>query len=383
MKRKRHAKVQIIKILKEAESGLGTAEIVRKHGISVHTFYRWKSKFGGIDLSEDKLLRELEEEIRRLKRLVAELKKVVKAAAVTRRRWGCRLLTDPLRREGHRDNHKRIYRVYREEKLQVTTRRKRKAALWRGEGPQPLGHRKDRWSMDFMSDQLADGRGIRTLNVIDDHIRECLAVEVDTPVSVHRACRVLTRIVADRDHPKRILTDNGPEFAGKTLDRWAYEHCVELQSIQPCKRVQNAFIESFIGTMRTSASTSTGSSTSKTRRKLSKLVALITTPSGRTVPSEGCPGSLPSLRRLRSGGAATRQRAMLRLSSETFLNPPSNPTQRSPARLSRQVFKRLGVPHKTPQSTSKDDLCAAPRKNPAAFGLIFHCHTTFRIEKHK
>lgn len=178
------------------------------------------------------------------------LRSALKEAAAKRRRWGYRLLTDSLRREGFRDNHKRIYRVYREEKLQVTMRRKRKAAQWRGEKPQPSGHRNDRWSMDFMSDQLADGRRIRTLNVIDDHTRECLAVEVDTSLSGHRVCRVLDRIVAERGHPKRILTDNGPEFASKALDRWAYEHCVELQFIQPGKPVQNAFIESFNGKFR-------------------------------------------------------------------------------------------------------------------------------------
>jgi putative transposase len=178
------------------------------------------------------------------------LRSALKAAAAKRRRWGYRLLTDSLRREGFRDNHKRVYRVYCEEKLQVTIRKKRKAALWRGEKPEAAGYRNDRWSMDFMSDQLADGRRIRTLNVIDDHTRECLATEVDTSLSGHRVCRVLDRLVAERGHPKRILTDNGPEFTSKALDRWAYEHCVELQFIQPGKPVQNALIESFNGTMR-------------------------------------------------------------------------------------------------------------------------------------
>jgi putative transposase len=178
------------------------------------------------------------------------LRSALKAAAAKRRRWGYGLLTDSLRRDGFRDNHERIYRVYCEEKLQVAMRKKRKAALWRGEKPEPSGHRNDRWSMDFMSDQLADGRRIRTLNVIDDHTREYLATEVGTSLSGHRVSRVLDRLVAERGHPKRILTDNGPEFTSKVLDRWAYEHCVELQFIQPGNRVQNAFIESFNGTMR-------------------------------------------------------------------------------------------------------------------------------------
>ena len=178
------------------------------------------------------------------------LRAALKEAAAKRRRWGYRMLTLKLRRDGFIDNHKRVYRVYREEGLQVPTRRKRNAALWRGEKPEPSGHLNDRWSMDFMSDQLADGRRIRTLNIVDDHTRECLAVEVDTSLSGHRVCRVLDRLVADRGHPKRIITDNGPEFISKALDRWAYEHRVEHQFIQPGKPVQNAFVESFNGTMR-------------------------------------------------------------------------------------------------------------------------------------
>lgn len=155
-----------------------------------------------------------------------------------------------LRRKGFLDNHKRIYRIYREEGLQVPMRKKRKAALWRGEKPEPSRYRNDRWPMDFMSDQLADGRRIRTLNIVDDHTRECLAIEVDTSLSAHRVCRVLDRLVAERGHPKRLLTDNGPEFTGKVLDRWAYEHRVEHQFIEPGKPVQNPFVESFNGTMR-------------------------------------------------------------------------------------------------------------------------------------
>ena len=178
------------------------------------------------------------------------LRAALKEAATKRRRWEYRMLTMKLRREGFTDNHKRIYRVYREEGLQVPMRRKRKAALWRGEKPEASGHRNDRWSMDFMSDQLADGRRIRTLNIVDDHTRECLAIEVGSSLGGHRVCRVLDRLVAERGHPNRIITDNGPEFTSKVLDRWAYEHCVELQFIQPGKPVQNAFVESFNGTMR-------------------------------------------------------------------------------------------------------------------------------------
>ena len=178
------------------------------------------------------------------------LRAALKEAATKRRRWGYRMLTETLRREGFTDNQKRIYRVYREEGLQVPMRKKRKAALWRGEKPKVSSHPNDRWSMDFVSDQLADGRRIRTLNIVDDHTRRCLAIEVDRSLSGHRVCRVLDRLVAQYGRPRRLLTDNGPEFTSKALDRWAYEHCVELQFIQPGKPVQNAFIESFNDTFR-------------------------------------------------------------------------------------------------------------------------------------
>ena len=179
-----------------------------------------------------------------------QLRSALKESAVRRKRWGYRMLTEVLRRQGYTDNHKRIYRVYREEGLQVAVRRKRKTARWRGEKPAASLARNDRWSMDFVSDQLADGRKIRTLNIVDDHTRECLAIEVDTSLSGFRVCRVLDRLVVDRGHPARIITDNGPEFTSKVLDRWAYEHCVELQFIQPGKPGQNAFVESFNGTFR-------------------------------------------------------------------------------------------------------------------------------------
>ena len=178
------------------------------------------------------------------------LRAALKEAAAKRGRWGYRMLTVLLRRGGFEDNHKRIYRVYREEGLQVPVRRRRKTARWRGERPSPTAHRNDRWSMDFTSDQLACGRRIRTLNVLDEHTRECPAIEVDISIGGERVCRVLDRLVAERGHPKRLLTDNGPEFTGKALDRWAYEHRVKLEFIQPGKPMQNAFVESFNGTFR-------------------------------------------------------------------------------------------------------------------------------------
>ena len=178
------------------------------------------------------------------------LRAALKEAAAKRRRWGYRMLAVLMERQGFKDNLKRIYRVYREEKLQVKIRRRRKTARWRGDKPVPATRPNERWSMDFMSDQLANGRTIRVFNVVDDFTRQCLAMEVDTSLNGVRVTRVLDRLVARHGHPQRIVMDNGPEFTGKALDRWAWEHRVQLAFIEPGKPVQNAFVESFNGTCR-------------------------------------------------------------------------------------------------------------------------------------
>jgi len=178
------------------------------------------------------------------------LRAALKEAAAKRRRWGYRMLAVLMRRQGFTDNLKRIHRVYREEKLQVRIRRRRKTARWRGDKPVPATRPNERWSMDFMSDQLASGRTIRVFNVVDDFTRQCLAMEVDTSLNGVRVTRVLDGLVARHGHPQRIVMDNGPEFTGKALDRWAWEHRVHLAFIEPGKPVQNAFVESFNGTCR-------------------------------------------------------------------------------------------------------------------------------------
>ena len=104
--------------------------------------------------------------------------------------------------------------------------------------------------MDFVTDALASGRRIRVLTVIDDFTRESLATEVDTSLPSLRVTRVLDRLVAERGLPELITVDNGPEFAGKTLDACAYAHGIHLHFIDPGKPVQNAYIESFNGRLR-------------------------------------------------------------------------------------------------------------------------------------
>jgi len=178
------------------------------------------------------------------------LREALRAAASKRTRWGYRMLTYLLRREGFKDNHKRIYRVYREEGLQVKIRKRRKTARWRGEKLSKTTAANQQWSMDFMSDQLANGRRIRTFNVIDNHTRKCLAIEVDFSFGGQRVSRVLDRLVKEHGHPEQIIMDNGPEFTSKAMDRWGYEHRVKLHFIEPGKPMQNGFIESFNGTLR-------------------------------------------------------------------------------------------------------------------------------------
>ena len=101
-----------------------------------------------------------------------------------------------------------------------------------------------------MSDQLADGRRFRLLNVVDDFTRECLAVEVDSSLSGQRVTRVLERLCVVRGRPERLVSDNGPEFTGQAVDSWAYQRGVQWQFIEPGKPVQNAYIESFNGKFR-------------------------------------------------------------------------------------------------------------------------------------
>lgn len=104
--------------------------------------------------------------------------------------------------------------------------------------------------MDFMSDSLADGRGFRLLNVVDDSFRECLAIEMDSSLPGHRVCRVLDRLVEERGAPERLVFDNGPECTSKVLDQWAYRHGFELVFFRPGKPIENAVVESFNGHFR-------------------------------------------------------------------------------------------------------------------------------------
>lgn len=167
------------------------------------------------------------------------------------RNWGFGLCFLYLRNvKGYRWNHKRVYRIYRQ--LELNLRIKPKKRLVR-EKPEPLAEPtaiNQVWSMDFMHDQLADGRSIRLFNVIDDFNREGLEIEVGFSLPSERVIRSLERIMEWRGRPDRIRCDNGPEYVSGALMAWASRRGVELEFIQPGKPQQNAYIERYNRTVR-------------------------------------------------------------------------------------------------------------------------------------
>lgn len=179
----------------------------------------------------------------------AALRARLHTLALLRPRWGYRRLYRLLRREGTIVNRKLVQRVYREEGLSVRRRKRKRVAVVRVPIAPPTA-RNERWSMDFVSDALADGRKIRALTIVDEYTRESPAIEVDHSLPGARVVQVLERLRATRGLPKTIVCDNGPEFRGEALDQWATLRGVTLQFIEPGKPVQNAFSESFNGRLR-------------------------------------------------------------------------------------------------------------------------------------
>ena len=170
--------------------------------------------------------------------------------AAMRRRFGYRRLHILLGREGTHMNHKKLRRLYREERLQVRRRGGRKRALGtRAPIILPQGPNQ-RWSLDFVSDTLTDGRRFRILAVVDDFTRECLCLVADTSLSGIRVARELGLLVAERDRPLTCVSDNGTELTSMAILRWCQETQIEWHYIAPGKPTQNAFIESFKGRLR-------------------------------------------------------------------------------------------------------------------------------------
>ena len=167
-----------------------------------------------------------------------------------RRRFGYRRLHALVRREGVQVNHKRIYRLYSDAGLSVRRRKKRDGVAVERQALELPSSPNQVWSMDFVSDALANGRRIKVLTIVDDFSKEAIDLAVDFGISGHYVTRVLDQAARFRGYPKAIRTDQGPEFTGKALDQWAYQHGVQLKLIQAGKPTQNAFIESFNGRFR-------------------------------------------------------------------------------------------------------------------------------------
>ncbi|MEW6374159.1 IS3 family transposase [Sphingobium indicum] len=311
MRKSRFTEEQIIGMIKEQEAGLPTAEVCRKHGLSPATFYKLKAKYGGLEVSEARRLRLLEEENSKLKRLLAEsvldnailkdllgkglttpgqrrdvalgvmrdyqisqrracvlvgvdpktvrrerppdhaeIREEMREIAAQRRRFGYRRVGVMLERKGHVMNHKKLYRLYREEGLSVRRRRGRKRA--RGSRtPMPVPLRpNDRWSMDFVADTFGASRRLRILAINDDACRENLCLLGDTSISGARVARELDTLVRLYGKPACIVSDNGTEFTSRAILKWASENRIEWHYIDPGKPQQNAFIESFNGSLR-------------------------------------------------------------------------------------------------------------------------------------
>ncbi|WP_260291990.1 IS3 family transposase [Sphingobacterium sp. JUb56] len=312
MRKSKFSESQIIKILSHQESGQSVTEICREYGISQGTFYSWKSKYSGMEVSQLKQMKDMERELAQYKKIVAELtlqntvlKDVIGKKALgpvekreivgyaleyfgmslrqacssfnistsvyryvakrkddtevidqlsilaeLHRTWGFWMMYHRLRKLQYMWNHKRVYRIYTAMRLNMRNKRKKRLPT-RVKAPLlcPIGPNIT-WSLDFMQDTLACGKTIRTLNVIDDFSREALSITVDTSLPAQRVVRELDKLVEWRGKPEKIRSDNGPEFIAIVIQQWCEKNNVQWEFIQPGKPTQNSLIERFNRTFR-------------------------------------------------------------------------------------------------------------------------------------
>jgi len=174
----------------------------------------------------------------------------IKDIAASRVRYGYKRIHILLRREGWEINHKRVYRIYREEGLNLRCKTKRKRISGTRIPRQDTTAVNQCWAMDFVSDCLFNGKRFRALTVIDIFSRECLTIYADQRINGEKVVKALEMICCDRGIPERIRVDNGPEFISKKLDAWAYSTNIKLDFSRPGKPTDNAHIESFNGSLR-------------------------------------------------------------------------------------------------------------------------------------
>ena len=179
-----------------------------------------------------------------------DLRAAIRKVATERRRFGYGRIHIMLERDGVFVNHKKLRRIYGEENLQVKRRGGRKRALGTRRPMVLPKAPNQRWSLDFVSDALSDGRRFRMLTVVDDFSRENIALIADTSLSRSRVVRELKQVIAHRGKPKTIVSDNGTEFTSTAILKWVQETAIDWHYIAPGKPQQNAFIESFNGKLR-------------------------------------------------------------------------------------------------------------------------------------
>lgn len=166
------------------------------------------------------------------------------------KRWGFGLCFDYLRSQGFMWNHKRVYRIYCELSLNKHIKPKRRMRRDKPDTRAVPTTVNQVWSMDFMSDNLSDGRTLRTFNVIDDCNRECLMIDVGLSLPSEQVIRALEHIIEWRGKPNALRCDNGPEYISQKLQDWAGEKEIDINYIEPGKPTQNAYIERFNRTVR-------------------------------------------------------------------------------------------------------------------------------------
>lgn len=179
-----------------------------------------------------------------------ELIEQLKTLAGRHRRRGYRFLQIQLRKVGYSVNHKRLYRLYRREGLQIRPRRRRRVRFVRGLAPAQVTRPNERWSLDFVHDRLRWGRRFRVLTIVDEFSRFSPEIEIDTSLPSARVIAVLEQIAVRHGLPKTLKFDNGPEFASLKLARWAADRNIDLHFIDPGKPMQNGHVESFNSRLR-------------------------------------------------------------------------------------------------------------------------------------
>ncbi|WP_225763617.1 IS3 family transposase [Stenotrophomonas sp. Marseille-Q4652] len=313
MRKSRFTTEQIIGFIKQAEAGMAVAELGRQHGFSPASFYAWRAKYGGMEAEDAKCLKELEAENNRLKRLLADAHLDIEALKIgfggktlapqrkreavrrmldqtvlserracrlaglsrdafrhppvptpasqalsariielaqIRRRFGYRRLHDLLRPEFPDVNHKKVYRLYSEASLAVRRRKKAKRPPLERQPLAIATAPNQVWSMDFVSDALANARRLKCLTVADDFTHECVDITVDHGMGGAYVVRVLDQAACFRGYPRAVRTDNGPEFTSRAFIAWTQRHGIEHLLIEPGRPMQNGYIESFNGKFR-------------------------------------------------------------------------------------------------------------------------------------